>query len=331
MSSRSRIPLSVAAFLTIALALCLCCACSSGGNGGGQKPTPDEPVSVRIGTLATEDILPYWAAERDGIFEKNGIDAEIVQFQSATELIAGVSAGEVDLAMTDPMVSASLYASGTDLRVAWITLGTTPDQGRFGIMTASSSGITSLSQLADTPIGVGSNTILEYVMDTLLAREGITPEHILKEEIQKLPIRYQQMEAGTVAAAALPASLLALGEANGCVLIADDTAGENISQSIMIVRTAWATENPDAMPALEAAWDEAAAAINADPNAYRELLVQKANLSDKVADTYPICTYPTCELPTNQMIDPVLAWMQTKGYLTVPLTYDEQTGAFAKA
>lgn len=30
------------------------------------------------------------------------------------------------------------------------------------------------------------------------------------------------------------------------------------------------------------------------------------------------------------MVDPVLAWMQQKGYLTQPLTYDEATGTFAK-
>ena len=40
------------------------------------------------------------------------------------------------------------------------------------------------------------------------------------------------------------ACLLALGEAQGCRLIADDTQGDNISQSVMIARVAF-TDNPE--------------------------------------------------------------------------------------
>jgi len=69
--------------------------------------------------------------------------------------------------------------------------------------------------------------------------------------------------------------------------------------------------------------------VNANPEAYRPTLVANANLSDVVAGTYPISEYPQCEMPTNAMVDPVLTWMQGKGYLTKPLTYDQSTGKFS--
>ena len=58
------------------------------------------------------------------------------------------------------------------------------------------------------------------------------------------------------------------------------------------------------------------------------MLLQNANLSEDVAETYPISEYPLVQRPTSAMVDPVLAWMDKKGYLAKPLSYNEQTGAF---
>ncbi len=315
---------------------------SNGATGGATSAN-----EVVIGTLATEDILPMWVAESEGLFAgngvtgngssggagssaSNGVNARVETFQSATELIAAVTSGSVQLAMTDPMVTASIYASGTPVQIEWVTLGTTAAQGRFGIMTADSS-ITSLDQLAGVPIGVGSNTILEYVMDTLMTRAGVAPEDIKKEELQKLPVRYQAVASDQVKAAALPASLLALGEANGMRVLADDTQGENISQSVMIANSAFAqsTEGAAAIDAIKQAWNTAAAQINANPENYRTLLVSKANLSEDIASTYKVSEYPTAQLPEAQQIENVLNWMREKGYLTQNLTYNAADGTFS--
>jgi NitT/TauT family transport system substrate-binding protein len=289
-------------------------------------------VTLTVGTLATEDILPLWVAEAEKLYDSHGVNVDVVVFQSATELISGVSAGEVDLAMTDIMVTASIFASGTDVQMQWVTLGTSADQGRFGIMAGPDSTIDSLEQLAGVPIGVGSNTILEYVMDKLLEGAGVTGDQVVVEELQKLPVRFQAMVSGDVAAAALPGTLLALGEASGCKLIADDTQGENLSQSVMIVRSELLADEASvqAVENLEDVWDEAVALVNASPETYREVLVKNANLPEEIADTYPISSYPTVQLPTAQMVDPVLAWMEQKGYLTKELSYDEATGTFSK-
>ncbi len=326
-----------AAGLTGAAALCGCSAANSGSaesatpsaSGGDERSLP----AVTIGTLATEDILPFWVAEEQGWFNTFGLTADIVEFQSATELIAGVGSGDVDFAMTDIMVAASMFASGIDVQVEWITLGTTPEQGRFGIMVGPRSEVQSLEQLAGVPIGVGSNTILEYVMDRLMEQAGVPADQVVVEEIQKLPVRYQAMVSGEVAAAALPNSLLVLGEANGCRILASDTTGENISQSIMIMNKGF-MEKPQAAEALKAlkeVWNEAVTGINEDSEAFRSVLVENAGFSSEIAEVYPISDYPVCELPTNAMVDPVLSWMEGKGYLTQPITYNQETGEFSRS
>lgn len=318
----------------VALFLVGCVSQETPAKGTGEDASSAEaPTSITVGTLATEDILPLWVAKDEGWTADFNIKVEVVEFQSATELIAGVVSGNVDAAMTDIMVAASLFASGTDVQMEWVTLGADPSQGRFGIMVGPNSDVQSAQQLAGVPIAVGSNTILEYVVDGLMDEAGVPADQVVIEEIQKLPVRYQAMLSGEVEAAGLPASLLALGEANGCRTIAEDTQGRNLSTSVMICRTAALDKSgtADALAGLRKAWNEAVTAINETPEAFQQLLVQHANLSEEIADTYPVPNYPLCELPTNEMVDPVLAWMDEKGYLAAPLTYNQATGTFSFA
>ena len=321
----------------IVFVICVCCifvlaGCASssrepsGSSNGNKSNVPAKGAQkVRIGTLATEDILPCWVAQEENLYGAEGLNAQITVFQSASELIAAVSSKSVDFAMTDPMVAASLYASGANVQVQWVTLGADASQGRFGIMTSDPE-VQSLAELANASVGVGSNTILEYVMDTLFERAGIPADQVKKEELQKLPVRYQAMASGQVKAAALPASLLALGEANGMVTVSDDTTGDNISQSVMISCETDAAKN--ALSGMTRAWNTAAERINAQPSAYRGVLASCAQLPESLAETYAMSTYPTAALPEQYMIDNVLNWMKGKEYLPANITYDGQTGCF---
>lgn len=306
--------------------------------GLGACGTQQETDSIRIGTMPTEDILPMWVAEQEGLFEDAGVNAEIVVFDSAQGLSAALTAGEVDIAMTDPMRAVKLCESGTDLSLEWITLGATPEQGRFGVLTSADSGITSLADLANGTKGVGlaANTVPEYVFDKLCEQADIDPASIPVSEVASLPDRYGLAAAGQLDAAALPASMLALGQASGMVLLADDTTGENVSQSVMVVRDAYNTgEGVKTLAAVREVWDEAASQINADPEKYRMLLVEKANLNEQVASSYVICEYPMActaqgepAYPPAELIEPVLSWMSAKGYVTKNVSYDESNGSF---
>ena len=286
-----RILSKIAAVLSAAVLMCDLFAAAGCSGGDSQSQASG---SMRIGTMQTEDSLPFWVAQQQDLYRQNGVDVEIITFQSAQELSTAFAAGEIDAAMTDIQVSAALVAGGVDLDLAWVTLGTDPSQGRFGIMTSSSSGITSLEELAGVPIGVGSNTVPEYVMDKLMAAAGVSE---------------------------------ALGEAQGMVLLADDTQGENISQSVLAVRASWLKDGGEqVLDGVRNAWNQAVDSINADPESFRALLTEKANLPELVAGTYPVAVYPQASVPTQDMVAPVLEWMQAKGYLSASLSYDPATG-----
>lgn len=336
-----------------ALALAACAAlagCASPAQEGGQEagsaePAADDAAVVRIGTMPTEDILPMWIAEQEGLFAEVGVDAEVVSFDSAQSLSAAVTAGEVDMAVTDIMRAVKLCESGAPVVMEWVTLGEVADQGRFGVLAPADAPYSTLAEMAaygasdDAPegfgVGVAGNTVPEYVFDKLCEEAGLEPGAIPAVEVASLPERYGLVASGKLAGAALPASLLTLGEANGMKLIADDTQGGNLSQSVMVARAAFAEEHPEAVKAVAGAWGAAAILCNATPEAYRTLLIENANINEAVADEYPISTYPLATTaddeylhPTDDMVAPVIAWMQERGYGGEGVIYDAATGAF---
>ncbi len=276
---------------------------------------PVELASVTIGTLPTEDALPLWVAEEEGLFEDAGLDdVEIVTFQSAQERDAAFAAGEVDAFMGDVIAASQFEASGVPVTIATTMLGATPDAGRFGILTGPDSTYTSLTDLAGVPVGTSSNTIQEYVLDGLMEQAGVPEDQVTKEEVDKVPVRFDLVMQGKIAAAALPEPLLSLGEFQGGTILATDTEGDNLSVTVLVFSDDYLSADGgiETMAALLDVWDEAVAVVNEDPDVWRDTLVEKARLPEPIKDTYEISTYAEHDVPSQEYVDDVLAWMEAK-------------------
>ena len=241
--------------------------------------------------------------------------------------------------MTDIMRTVKLCESGTALTMEWVTLGTDAEQGPFGVITASDSGYKTLKSLLHAKQGVGlaDNTVPEYVFDKLCEQDGVDASKVKVSQVPSLPDRYSLVASGKLDAAAVPGSMLALARAAGLRVIADDTDGDNVSQSVMVCRSEFSRDNASAVEALRKAWDMGAIEVNAKPERYRKLLVEKANLNSKVAKDYPISTYPLSlddgkpVYPAAKLVDPVLAWMKDKGYSSGSVSYSASDGSFTVA
>ncbi len=308
-------------------------------------PEPDklapaaDPIPVKIGTLPTEDSLPLWVAEQEGLFTAAGLPSvEIVVFQSAQERDAALAARAIDGFMGDIIAAANLEAGGTPVTIATIMLGATQAQGRFGIVAPKSwtdgTGADALARLANVPVGTSSATIQEYVLDGLMRQAGVSSDQVKVEEVKKVPVRFELLMQGKLKAAALPEPFLSLAVLQGAKLLADDTTAtpagfgnENLSQTILLFSDTFLskTGGVESEVAIKEAWDEAVALINKDPNAYRALLVEKARLPEPLKDSYQVNTYPTAQLPTEAQVQAVTDWMKQRGYLKQDVTYTDLT------
>ena len=324
--------LVVCAALLAAVALT---GCSSGSTasqqgGSGSSASAAKPIAIRIGTLPTEDSLPLWVAQDRGYFATEGIPkVEIVEFQSAQERDAAFASGAIDAFMGDIIAAADLTAAGKPNTIETVMLGADQSQGRFGIAVAPKSDITTLSALANVPVGTSSATIQEYVLDGLMSESGIPSSSVKVEEVKKVPVRFQLLMAGKHKAAALPEPFLSLAEQGGAKVIADDTkATSNLSQTVLVFSNSF-LKQPGGQPTADkvlTAWDVAANDINKAPDTYRATLIDKAKLPQSLAATYKVNTYPTHQLPTQADVDAVLNWMKAKGYLKSDVTYAQLTG-----
>lgn len=296
-------------------------------------------TTIRIGTLPTEDALPLWVAQLPqpitsgsssaatssgpSLAEKAGIDLQIITFPSAQERDAALVAGKIDGFMGDIIAAANMLAKGTPVTIVTTMLGADPTQGRFGIVVPKTSPIRSVAQLKGVPIATSSNTITEYVIDRVLANAGFRAADIKTIEIKKIPLRMELLLAGKIQAAALPDPLLAFAQSQGARLIVDDTNSlpttggrvQNLSQTVLVMSSPFRAKNRAAMSELLAVLGEAVTKVNAAPETFRQLLVDKAKLPAPIAKTYKINVYPQPQAPTKEEVDAVLSWMLAKGLI----------------
>ena len=94
-------------------------------------------------------------------------------------------------------------------------LGATPEEGRFGIVAAPElDGHVAASSSRDVPVGTSCGTIQEYVLDGLMGQAGVPPDQVKKEEVKKVPVRFELLMSGKLKAAALPEPFLSLAESS---------------------------------------------------------------------------------------------------------------------
>lgn len=321
----------IAGLLILALSI-LAIGCSSAKTGTstsegekGKTEKASAPTTIKIGTLPTEDTLPIYVAQQKGIFEDRGLDVQVTVFKSAQERDAALQAGQIDGFMGDIVAVAALQQSGTPVSIVSTLLGVKPSEGRFGIVAPPKSNIKTVAQLKGVPIATSSNTITEYVIDSLLKENGFTDTDIKKVEIKALPVRLEAVMGGKVQAAALPDPLLAFAEKQGARLIISDTKGANVSQTVLVFRKDFLgkDENKAAIKDLLVSINDGVGLINKKPDAYRKLLVEKAKLPKPIENSYKINTYPEVQLPTEDEVGQVLDWMVKKHIIKPGLTYKD--------
>ncbi|MDZ4655117.1 MAG: ABC transporter substrate-binding protein [Coriobacteriia bacterium] len=284
-----------------------------------------EPAPIKIGTLTTEDALPLWVAEAEGLFAEAGLEVEITTFQAAQERDAAFVSGAIDAFMGDIIAAAALEVGGAPVSLATVMLGATPAEGRFGIVVKPGSDAETLADLAGVPIATSAASIQEYVVDGLMAGADVADDDVKKEIVPKVPVRFELLMSGQLEAAALPEPLLSLAELQGARLIADDTQAENLTQTVLGVSDKYLA-TPGGMVTISRlldAWDAAADIINADPNVWRTVLVDKARLPEPLKDSYKVNTYPKAAAPTAEQVEAVLVWMRANELLTTDLGYED--------
>lgn len=279
---------------------------------------------IRIGLLPIVDSLPFYVALDKGYFQGEGVNVQLVNFDSAVERDSAIQAGEIDGTLGDVLAVAALNNSGTPVKMVSLGLGETGKEGRFAILSSPGSGITKPEQLKNVPVAISTNSIIEYVTDVLLLEQGLQPGEIKKEAIPKIPVRLSLLLEDKIKAACLPDPLAALAQSKGAKLVVDDTAS-NLSQTVIYFRNSFLGQNPQAVTKFLKAYGRAAAEINGNPGAYSGLLVEKARVPREALAVFKMDHYPAPQLPDKKQVEKVIQWMTEKGLLKQQFKYEDIT------
>lgn len=297
--------------LTFILLLILAAGCS------GRKED-----KIKIGLLPIVDSLPFYVAVDKGYFQAEGVSVELINFDSAVERDSAIQAGEIDGTLGDVLAVAALNNGGTAVKIVSLGLGETGKEGRFAILSAPGSGITRPEELKNVPVAISTNSIIEYVTDSLLLEQGLKPVEIKKEAIPKIPVRFSLLLEGKIKAACLPDPLAALAESKGAKLVIDDTSS-NLSQTVIYFRNDFLGRSPGAVTKFLRAYGRAAGDINQNPGAYRALLVEKARVPQEALAVFKMDHYPAPQLPDRKQVERVVKWMTDKGLLKQQFKYED--------
>ncbi|MFZ5595497.1 MAG: ABC transporter substrate-binding protein [Bacillota bacterium] len=301
------------------LCLLFCVLLVFGAAGCSNKKGDDV---IRIGMLPIVDALPFYVASEKGYFQEEGLNVQLTGFDSAMERDSALQAGEIDGTLGDVLAVAALNNSGTPVKIVSLGLGETGKEGRFAILASPGSGITKPEDLKNVPVAISTNSIIEYVTDSILMEQGLKSDEIKKESIPKIPLRFNMLLENKIKAACLPDPMAALAQSKGARLVADDTSS-NLSQTVIYFRDEFLGRNPGAVTKFLRAYGRAASEINSNPGAYKGLLVEKARVPQEALEVFDIDHYPSPQPPDKVQVERVVSWMMDKGLLKQQYKYED--------
>jgi len=299
-------------FLSVLLAACATPA----------TPTIAPPALMRIGVLPITDVVPFYIAEQQGYFLKQGLNIELVPAGSAAERDQMLLTGQIDGQLNDLVSTVLLNAQGPKIKIARVARIAFKNAPEYWILTPKDSPIKTARDLKGKEIAISQNSVIEYVTQRLLEREGLTAADIKTTNVPSIPTRLQLVQQNQVAAATLPDPLASLAILQGARIIVDDSKYTEYSMSVISFRTDVLAQRAGEVRKLLVAYDQAIADIRAKPDQFRNTLIERGRVPDQLKDHYQFPPFPDPAIPSKAQWDDVVKWATERGLVKSAVSYE---------
>jgi NitT/TauT family transport system substrate-binding protein len=282
-----------------------------------QKPSTGV---IRFGTLPVIQALPLFVARDKGFFGQEGVDVELVGFNSALEKDVAFSAGQIAGYFGDLQTCIVLNGNRAPIRMVAEIFNATKYQRTFALVSGSKHGGRPLADIAKGGVAVSSNTILDYLTTKFFLSKGVSLSQANLIEVKNIPIRLQMLLGGQVAAAVLPEPLVTLAESKGAKVLADD-AGTGLSSTVLAFNETFLGQSPERAKAFLRAVQKASAYVNGGTDDVRSIMNKECRIPEELQKAFPIPEFPRLALPTNGHVTDVYQWLFQKGTVKRDLAY----------
>jgi len=249
------------------------------------------------------DYLPLAVAQREGYFEKAGLDIKLHKFYSANERDAAFQSGNVDGVVIDYTGAVLQKAGGIDLVL------TSKCDAPFYVVAGSQTGIDSLKQLSGKKVAVSQNTVIDYCVDMALRSAGIQPADIEKIEINKIPVRFEMLRNNKIDATGLPNPFALMAESEGDkILTSNDKLGLSIT-GIMFSRNAVDTK-AEMIKKMYTVYNMGVEYLKNHPvNDIKDILEREFGFPEEIVPRTTLPDYTEASMPSDKDIQSVIDWL----------------------
>lgn len=285
------------------------------GCGADTASDKKDLQPLTIGLMPDTDSIPFIIAQEKGYFAEEGLTVDIQQYKSAMDRDSALQSGNLDGAISDMLAVAFAKSGGFDVKVTSFT------DGSYKLIASRDAGVKSVQELAGRDVSVSRNTIIEYVTDQILAKEGLDGESINKVIIPQIPTRLEMLQNGKLAAATLPEPMASIAVHNGCEFVTgSDELGINPG---VILFTEKATKDKKAeIQAMYRAYNKAVKYLNETPREeYIGLVIEKAGFPAAAQDALKLPTYHEAALPKESDVVDCIKWLNAKNLVKESYSY----------
>ena len=266
--------------------------------------------------MSSMDYLPLAIAEREGYFEKYGIDVNIQKFISANERDIAQQSGVVEGEVTDCTSAALVKAGGLDLK------SNSKCQAHVYIVAGKDSGRNNVAELKGKKIAVSQNTVIDFCVDVALNSVGLNEKDVEKVEINKIPLRLEMLRNNKIDATGLPDPLGLIAENEGHkLLVRMDSLGYTVTGMVFTQKAL--DDKHEAIKLMYKAYNDGIAYIKTHGiDDIKDILIKDMRFPEDLAEQAQIPDYTNAQAPTSsdKDIQEVVKWLI--GRSLIPESFD---------
>ena len=269
---------------------------------------------LTIGLMSDIGGIPFIVAQQRGYLDES-INLEL--FMSASDRDAAIQANRISGSMSDVLAIALAHNGGFNIYIAGAM------QVRHGIAVGVDSGIESVEDLRGRSLGISFNTIIEYVVDSILASYGVDSADVNKISVPTIPSRLELLQNNQLDAMAAPEPHLYLASREGVGNFLRSSEDVGLQAGVLMVTADTVENKSHLVHKLVEAYNRAVEFINAsDRDEFWPAAMQEMGFSE-AAVNIDLPNFTPLRLPERDQIDNAVNWLLNRDLINAAFTFED--------
>lgn len=217
-------------------------------------------TEINVGMVKTADSIPLLISEEKGFFDAHGLDVTLTPIAMVTNAPGAILSGSIQIGAGTLPALLQTNEAGFGLVALSGVARSTPQSNPISLLARDGAGIETAADLVGKKVGVpGLNAIMHLVLQKWLDDNGVDPESVTWVEAI-FPAMGDLLKGGQLDAVAVLEPFRSHIVNSGAGYKLSDymvEVNDNMVMAAWMAKGSWAEENPDAVAAFLAAYQEA--------------------------------------------------------------------------